>query len=168
MHRKMQFLPESFEQGDVSAAFVAEREVRANADALEHRTPARSVLATADPLRPGEPRAAVSQVADKVADELFPRLGAEGAVEVNQEQRFSSQGFKGANSLRQGINQGRHAVRGDDGVGVLVEGEDQRKGIMLPRVRERLADDLLMAEVHAVEEADGEADFAVAGLKLGC
>src|SRR5437870_10143308 len=99
----MQFLPESFEQGDVAAAFVAEREVRANADALEHRTPARSVLVTADPL----PRAAVSQVADKVADELFPRLGAEGAVEVNQEQRFSSQGFKGANSLRQGINQGR-------------------------------------------------------------
>src|SRR5206468_9150965 len=125
------------------------------------------VLATADSLRPGEPRAAVSQVADKVADELFPRLGAEAAVEVNQEQRFSSQGFKGANSLRQGINQGRHAVRGDDGVGVLVEGEDQRERIMLPGVRKRLANDLLMAEMHAVEEADGKADFFTAGFQLG-
>ena len=87
----MQFLAESFEQGDIAAALVAEREVRADADALEHRTPARSVLATADLLRPGVPRASASQVADKVADELFPRLGAESAIEVNQEQRFSSQ-----------------------------------------------------------------------------
>jgi len=87
----MQFLAESFEQGDIAAALVAEREVRADADALEHGTPARSVLVAADRLRPGVPRASASQLAGKVAEELSPRLGPEGTFNVNQEQRFSTQ-----------------------------------------------------------------------------
>ena len=39
---------------------------------------------------------------------------------------------------------------------------------MLAGVRNSLADDLLMAEVHTVEETDGEADFLAAGGQFRC
>jgi len=42
----------------------------------------------------------------------------------------------------------------------------QRNGIVLPRVGDGLADDLLMAEMNAVENADGHADLAAAGLQF--
>src|SRR5258708_37994758 len=39
---------------------------------------------------------------------------------------------------------------------------------MLPGVGDGLPDDLLMAEMHAVEHADGQADFPSASSQFGC
>jgi hypothetical protein len=49
---------------------------------------------------------------------------------------------------------------------VAVKRDDEREAMLLAGVGNRLADDLLMAEMHAVKHADGEADFATAGLQL--
>ena len=56
-----------------------------------------------------------------------------------------------------------HAGGGDDGVGMLIEGDDEREGIVFAGVGDGLPDDLLMTKVHAVEEADRKADFVAAG-----
>ena len=44
-----------------------------------------------------------------------------------------------------------------------VERDDEREGVVLARVGDGLPDDLLVAEMHAVENADGQADLAAAG-----
>ena len=44
-----------------------------------------------------------------------------------------------------------------------VEGQHQREGIVLARIGDGLPDDLLVAQMHAVEETDGQADLAAAG-----
>jgi hypothetical protein len=50
---------------------------------------------------------------------------------------------------------------------MAVEGDDQRDAAMLVRVGDSLPDDLLVAEMHAVEDADGETDFASVRLEFG-
>ena len=49
---------------------------------------------------------------------------------------------------------------------MAVESEDEREGVMPLGICNGLANNLLMAEVHAIEEAHGEADLAVPGLEL--
>ena len=51
---------------------------------------------------------------------------------------------------------------------MLIKCEDERDGIVLARVRDRLADDLLMTEMHAIKHADGQADFPSARGKFSC
>ena len=50
---------------------------------------------------------------------------------------------------------------------MTIEGNDERERVVLLRISDGLADDLLMAEMNTVEHANGESDFAVGGLKLG-
>ena len=137
MHREIQFRAECFQQRHIAAAFVAEREIAAHAEALN-----------------------LAQVARQSADECLAGLFAERLVEMNQQQRVRAERFDGAQFLRQRINQRRHAVGRDDGVGMAIEGDDERERLVLARVGDGLPDDLLMAEMHAVEETDGQADFA--------
>ena len=66
------------------------------------------------------------------------------------------------------MDQRRNAVRRDDGAGVPVERQNQAQGVMLTGVGQGLTDDVLMAEVHAVEYADGQADLSAAGGEFGC
>ena len=47
-----------------------------------------------------------------------------------------------------------------------VKREHQREGVVLARVGDGLADDLLVAEVDAVKKADGQADLAAAGFQF--
>src|ERR1035438_3106685 len=49
---------------------------------------------------------------------------------------------------------------------MLVEGDDERHRVMLARVGQRLADDLLVAEMHAVKDTDGQADFVAARIQV--
>ena len=48
-----------------------------------------------------------------------------------------------------------------------VKRDHQREGVVLARVGDGLPDDLLVAEMHAVENADGQADLAAAVPVLG-
>jgi hypothetical protein len=47
-----------------------------------------------------------------------------------------------------------------------VKREHQRNGVVLPRISDGLPDDLLMTEMNAVKNADGEAGFTAAGLQV--
>jgi hypothetical protein len=47
-----------------------------------------------------------------------------------------------------------------------VKGDHHRKGIMQSRIGDGLSDDLLMAQVNSVKNADRQADLAVAVTKL--
>ena len=140
-----QFVPEFFKQRDIAAALVAENKIRAHAQALDF-----------------------SEVAGQSADERLAGLPAERAIEMNQQQRVRAQRFNRAQFLRQRINQRRHAVGRDHDAGVPVERDHQRNGVVLTRVGDGLADDLLMTEVDAVKNADGQANLAVAVAKFIC
>src|SRR5208282_6937039 len=145
MNGETEFAAEFFEQRDVAATFVAENKIRADTEALD-----------------------LSEVARQTANEIFARLSAEFFVEMNQQQRVRAQRFNRAQFLRQRINQRRHPLRRNDGVRVPVKRNYQRNGIVLVRIGDGLADDLLMAEMDAVENADGQAALAVAGLQFVC
>ena len=107
-----------------------------------------------------------SKIARQVADEIFAGLFAEGLVKRNHQQRVRAERFNRAQFLRQRINQRRHAVRRDDGIRMPVKGEHQRDGVVLARIGDGLPDDLLVAEMHAVKNADGQADLAAAGVEF--
>jgi hypothetical protein len=49
-----------------------------------------------------------------------------------------------------------------------VERNHQRDGVVLVRIGDGLPDDLLMAKMDAIENADGQADFAPGWLQLVC
>src|SRR5439155_3625052 len=51
---------------------------------------------------------------------------------------------------------------------MAVEGDGHGEAYVLPGVLDRLPDDLLMSQVHAIEHADGHAGLARAGLQLAC
>ena len=47
-----------------------------------------------------------------------------------------------------------------------IEGEHEREGIVLARVGNGLPDDLLMAQMDAVEKTDGQTDLAAGRFQL--
>ena len=143
MHRKPEFFSQPAEQRDVAGALVAEGEFSADAKALDPR-----------------------QIFRQSANEHFAGLLAESFIEMNQQQRVRSERFNHAQLLRQRLNQWRHARRSHHGVGMTIERENQRRGFVLAGVSNGLPDDLLMSEVHAVEETDREADFPAGGGKF--
>ena len=71
---------------------------------------------------------------------------------ANQQQIVRAERFNRAQFLRQRINQRRHAVGRDDRIRMPVKRQHQRDGVVLARVGDGLPDDLLVAEMHAVEK----------------
>jgi len=51
---------------------------------------------------------------------------------------------------------------------MVVEGDDHRDCIVLPRVGDGLPDNLLVAKMHAVKHADGQADLPAGGSQFVC
>ena len=49
-----------------------------------------------------------------------------------------------------------------------VKRDDQRHRVVQPRIRHRLPDDLLMPQMHAVKNPDGQTDFAAAIAQFVC
>src|SRR5436190_23115018 len=94
----------------------------------------------------------LAQVTAQIASELFARLLAESMIEVNEQQNLNSERFNRTQLLGQGVDQWRNAFRSHNSVRMPIEGEDQRHCPVLAGIGEGLADDLLMTEVHAIEE----------------
>lgn len=109
----------------------------------------------------------VAEIEGEAADELLAGLLTERAVEADEEGVRDAERFDGAEFLRQRVEHRRHAAGRDDSVRVAVEGDDNGNALVLAGVGERLPDDLLVAEVDAVEDTDGHADFARAGAEFG-
>lgn len=50
---------------------------------------------------------------------------------------------------------------------MAVESDDNGDALVLASIGEGLPDDLLMTKMHAIEDADGRADFAASGAEFG-
>jgi len=143
MHGKFQFSSELSEQLDITTSFVTKNKLGANAQTLD------------------SPKAA-----GQSPDERFTGLLAESLVEVNQEKRIGAKRFDSSQFLGKGIDQGRDSMRSNDDIRVAIEGEDDSGRFVLSGIADRLADDLLVAQVNAVEKADREANFC--RIQFGC
>ena len=108
----------------------------------------------------------VTEVQRQTANELIAGDPAEARVEMNQQRGVHAQRFDDPEFLRQRLDQGRIAPGRDHRVRMTIERDRDGDGFMLPRVLDRLADHLLMAQVHAVEHPDGYADLALAGIQF--
>ena len=139
MNRKPNFTAKFLQQRNVAAPFVAENKIRADTDALD-----------------------CTEVAGQFAHKNFAGLLAEFFVETEHQQSVRAERLNRAQFLRPRINLRRHAAGRDDGIRMPVKRHRQRNGVVLARIGDGLADDLLMAEMHAVKEADGQADLAAA------
>jgi hypothetical protein len=138
VHRKSELFAQPPEQTDIPAPLMAKSEIGADAKALD---------------RPQIPR--------QPADERLTRLLAESLVKMEQQQRLRPERLNRPLLLREGINQRRHMFRGDDTIGMAIEGDHQRQACPLGGVGHGLPYDLLVAQVNAIEEADGQANPAV-------
>ena len=138
MHREMQLRAERFEQRHISATLVAEDKIASHANALN-----------------------LPQVEGQSTDESLAALFAEPPVEINQQQRIRAQRFDDTQFLRQRIDQRRNFGGRNDRAGMTIESHDQCHGVILPGIRYGLADDLLVAKMHAIEKSDGDANFAL-------
>src|SRR5262245_6435964 len=130
MHHKMQFPPELFEQLDVATATVAESERAPHAEAVH-----------------------VTEIADQLPYELFTWLLAEGPVEVNQQRHVDPKRFHHSKLLGRGIDQGRIPFRRDHRIGMTIKRDGQSQCLMLPGIFDRLPEDLLVPEMHAIKHA---------------
>jgi hypothetical protein len=140
---KIQFAAQPLQQLHIAAAPVAENKIRADADAVN-----------------------LPQVARQFADENFAGLFTERRVKMNFQQRVRAQRLNGPDFLGTRKNLRRHAVRRDHGIGMTVKSDHQGGGVVLPRIGDHLPDDLLVAEMHAVENTDGQAGLAAAQFQL--
>src|ERR1700683_2130706 len=109
-----------------------------------------------------------SKIPRQTANKFLAGLLAEFFVELNQQQCVRAERFNRAQFLRQRINQRRHAIRRDDGIGMPVKSQNDCNRIVLTRIRNCLPDDLLMSKMHAVEKTDRKADFFAFGLQFIC
>lgn len=55
----------------------------------------------------------------------------------------------------------------DYGVGMAVKGHNQSQAVVLSCVCQRLSDDLLVTEMHAIKNTNRKADLAASGLQIG-
>ncbi len=130
-----EFAPERLEELDIPGALMAEVESFADAEAGER-----------------------SEVLRQESNEGIGGLLPEVVGELEDEGGVEPQAGEGVQSLGEGIDEGRGAMRGDDGVWVPVEGDGDGVTVSGPGVREGLLEDALVAQVHPVEHADGGAD----------
>jgi hypothetical protein len=99
----------------------------------------------------------------QAANENVPGLLAQRLVKGQQEHRLRAELLQGAQPVFRGLNERGCAVRRHNGCRMPVEGDHDRGGIVLLRISLCLADDLLMPEMYAIEEADRQAGFASRG-----
>src|SRR5438105_3546151 len=144
MDNELEFLPELFEQRHVAAAPVAEGETAPHANAVD-----------------------AAKIACKAPNEFLAALAAEGFVKMNEQRGLDAEAGDGAQFLRQRVNLRRNAIGRDDCVGMAIKRNDNRARLMLPGISDHLPDDLLMAEVDAVKDADGQTSGLSAGRKGG-
>jgi hypothetical protein len=134
---KLEFGSEFLEEGDVPGAFVPEGKAAADTNAMD-----------------------VREVTGEVADEVVGLNPAERKVEMKKQDGIDPEGINDAKFLREGIDEGRRAMGSDDFGGVPVEGDDDGAAVVLSGVGYGLADDLLVAEMDAIEHTDGEGNAA--------
>jgi hypothetical protein len=146
VHDEMQLCSHRLQQLNIPSPLMPELEGISDADAVD-----------------------VLEIPREAADKILGGQLTEGPVEGDQPGRVGSERGEGAELLRERMDQARSVIRGEDGSRVAVEGDDDGEPFKPAGIIHRAADDLLMAEVDAIEHADGEADFPRSRLEFtGC
>lgn len=140
MDGEFQFLAEHFQEGNISGSAMSEGEGASYADRVD-----------------------MAEIADQVSDESFAGLLAEGMIKLNEEGGVHAQRGDHAQFLGQGIDERGSSLWSDDGGWMPIKRDGRGYRAVLMRIGDGLANDLLMAEVDAVEDADGDADFSRGG-----
>ena len=121
--------------------------------------------------RPVEPHANLAQRTcglTEVRDERFRRRRGEPGCEGQREAMCRAEFREELELVARARQQTRRAVRPQHAQGVRIEGDDNRRRTRLALgVRHRAADDRLMAQMHAVEHADGQISRAEIGQRVG-
>src|SRR5687767_9140868 len=143
MHDEFQLLAKLSQQRDITPPLMAKGESAADTDAID-----------------------IFEIAGEITDELIGGDFAEGAVESNQPGGMCSHRVQDTKLLRERINQERRFRGGDNRVGMPVESDRDCEAFVLAGIGDGLADDLLMSEVNAVENADCHTDFAGAWIQF--
>lgn len=144
MHAKSQLLAEVPEKRHVARAFVTKDKVSADAQRVEP-----------------------AEIAGEVANELFAGNPAECLVETDDQQGIDTHGGDGPLFLGRGMDGGRRQHGRDNRGRVPVKRDHDRPRLVAAGVVDGLPDHLLMSEVNAVEDPDGEAGFLREILELG-
>jgi hypothetical protein len=129
---------------DCEAEFAAQR--------AEERHIAAALVAEVKPLADGE-AAQPAKTGHQVTDELLAGPLAEGGVEPQHQRGIDTELGDRGEPLAQGLEQSRSLVRMEHMERVRIEGGHHRARPQRPGVEQRLTDDVLMAEVDAVEHA---------------
>ena len=143
MHREAQLPPQLAQQLHIPAPLMAENEVGPDAETLE-----------------------AAQVARQFSHKGLARLFAESPVEADEQQRVRAQGLNRAQFPGRRIDQRRHPIGSHDDARLRIERDHQHDRVMMPGIREGLANDLLVPQMHAVKKTDAQADFAAGGVEL--
>ena len=144
VHVEAKRLAKRAEQPDVAVAPVAEGEVCPDTNAVDR-----------------------SEAVGEFADEFRAGLAAKRGVELDEQCGVDAERLDGAEPLGAGLQQGRRAVGRDDAGRVAVERHGDGAALVPVAVLDGLPQNLLVAKVHAVEHADGEAGFAAAVGQIG-
>jgi hypothetical protein len=135
---------EASEAVEVAGALVSEDEAGADGDA-------------------GDP----TETKDQTFDEPVGGLTAEGEIEGEDEGRGDAERLEGVESAPERIEEIRGVGGGDDGFRMGMKRDGDAGGLVRAGVLEHMLNHGGMAEVDAVEDAEGEADGLV-GVALRC
>ncbi len=89
---------------------------------------------------------------------------AHGLIEGKHEGGLYAESFNGGEALGEMLDETGGVLGCEHLCGVLGKSHTQRSSFELVRIGNGLPEDLLVAEMDAIEEADGAADAAVGGL----
>jgi hypothetical protein len=108
----------------------------------------------------------LSKIARQSANKSLPRLLAEFLIKPNQPRHVRAQLLQGPEFLARGLNQCGHPLGSDNRIRVPIKRHDHRTRILSPRIRNRLPNHLLMAQMHSVKDTNSDADPFPRPLKL--
>ena len=91
---------------------------------------------------------------------------AHGFIEGKHESGLDAESFNGGEALGEVLNEAGGVFGCEHLGGGLGKSHTQRSSLELMRIGNGLSEDLLMAEMDAIEEADSAADTAVGGLNF--
>jgi hypothetical protein len=135
IHRKSQFPAQRAQERDIPAAAVTEVEALAHGEAPES-----------------------AETEDQFAHEFFTGLVAHGGIEAEDQHGVGTLNLQRRDALGQRLQESGGFFGSDNRQGVGIEGGHHRGRAAGPSIDLRLSDHMLVSEVDAIEETQGQAD----------
>src|SRR5262245_47781153 len=101
----------------------------------------------------------MAKVTGEAANKIFRGDLAESFVEVDEKSGVGSEGLNDAKLFRKRIDKWRRALRGHYRIRMTIKSDNDGNAFVLLGIGDSLSDNLLVAEVNAIKDANGEAHF---------